>query len=61
MFFEMKALIVEDEELVGELLASVVSREFEFSYVKEARDGESAWKLFQKEKFDFCCSGFNAA
>jgi len=49
----MKALIVEDEELVRELLASVVSREFEFGYVKEARDGESAWKLFQKEKFDF--------
>jgi len=49
----MKALIVEDEELVRELLASVVSREFEFSYVKEASDGESAWKLFQKEKFDF--------
>ena len=35
----MKALIVEDEELVRELLASVVSREFEFNYVKEASDG----------------------
>ena len=49
----MIALIVEDEELVRELLASVVSKEFEFSYVKEASDGESAWKQFQKEKFDF--------
>jgi DNA-binding NarL/FixJ family response regulator len=49
----MKALIVEDEELVRELLASVVSREFEFNYVKEASDGESAWGLFQIEKFDF--------
>lgn len=49
----MKALIVEDEELVRELLASVVSREFEFDYVKEAGDGEAAWALFQEESFDF--------
>ena len=49
----MKALVVEDEELVRELLVSIVSREFEFSYVKEASDGESAWKLFQEEKFNF--------
>ncbi|MFT5623274.1 MAG: DNA-binding NarL/FixJ family response regulator [Bacteroidia bacterium] len=49
----MKALVVEDEELVRELLASIVSREFEFSYVKEASDGESAWELFQEEKFNF--------
>lgn len=49
----MKALIVEDEELVRELLASVVSREFEFDTVKEAGDGEEAWALFQEEAFDF--------
>ena len=49
----MKALIVEDEELVRELLASVVSREFEFDEVREAGDGEAAWELFQGETFDF--------
>lgn len=49
----MKALIVEDEELVRELLASVVSREFEFDTVKEAGNGEDAWALCQQETFDF--------
>ena len=49
----MKALIVEDEELVRELLASVVTREFEFDAVKEAGDGEAAWALFEQEAFDF--------
>ncbi len=49
----MKALIVEDEELVRELLASVVEREFEFEVVAEAGDGESAWELFQEDEFDF--------
>ncbi|CAA6678432.1 MULTISPECIES: response regulator transcription factor [unclassified Lentimonas] len=49
----MKALIVEDEALVRELLASIVNREFEFDDVKEAGDGEAAWALFQKESFDF--------
>ncbi len=49
----MKALIVEDEELVRELLASVVGREFEFDQVEEASDGEAAWDLFQAEAFDF--------
>ena len=49
----MKALIVEDEELVRELLASVVRREFEFDDVMEAGDGEAAWALFQQEPFDF--------
>ena len=49
----MKALIVEDEELVRELLASVVKREFEFDDVKEAGDGEAGWALFQQEPFDF--------
>ena len=49
----MRALIVEDEELVRELLASVVSREFEFDHVKEAGDGEQAWALFQEGTFDF--------
>jgi len=49
----MKALIVEDEELVRELLASVVTREFGFDAVKEAGDGELGWALFQQEAFDF--------
>jgi DNA-binding NarL/FixJ family response regulator len=49
----MKALIVEDEELVRELLASVVRREFGFDHVVEAGDGEAAWELFQQETFDF--------
>lgn len=49
----MKALIVEDEELVRELLASVVVREFEFESVEEAGDGESAWELFQEDEFHF--------
>ncbi|HAV13551.1 MAG TPA: hypothetical protein DCX06_08705 [Opitutae bacterium] len=49
----MKALIVEDEELVRELLASILVREFDFKEVVEAGDGEAAWKLFQRESFDF--------
>lgn len=49
----MKALIVEDEELVRELLASVLGREFEFSTVDESGDGLDAWELFQKTEYDF--------
>ncbi len=49
----MKALIVEDEELVRELLASVLVREFDFHEVREAGDGEAGWALFQQEEFDF--------
>lgn len=49
----MKALIVEDEGLVRELLASVVTREFEFDHVAAAADGEAAWELFQQDTFDF--------
>ncbi|MFQ3225522.1 MAG: DNA-binding NarL/FixJ family response regulator [Lentimonas sp.] len=49
----MKALIVEDEELVRELLASIVKGEFEFDDVKGAGDGEAAWSIFQQEAFDF--------
>lgn len=49
----MKALIVEDEELVRELIASVVEREFEFEEVIEAGDGDSAWALFQEQDYGF--------
>ncbi len=49
----MRALIVEDEELVRELLASVLIREFDFLEVSEAGDGESGWALFQEQEFDF--------
>jgi DNA-binding NarL/FixJ family response regulator len=49
----MRALIVDDEEIVRELLASVVEREFEFKHVEEAADGEAAWELFQEEAYDF--------
>jgi two-component system invasion response regulator UvrY len=49
----MNALIVEDEEIVRELLASVVEREFDFEGVVEASDGESAWALFNEQAFDF--------
>jgi len=49
----MKALVVEDEEIVRELLESVALREFEFDVVKGEADGESAWKIFAAEPFDF--------
>ena len=49
----MKALVVEDEELVRELLASVVAREFDFEEVIEAGDGEEAWELYQEHTVDF--------
>ncbi|MGJ8638204.1 MAG: response regulator [Opitutaceae bacterium] len=49
----MKALIVEDEELVRELLASILVREFNFTEVIEAGAGDSAWEFFQKDTFDF--------
>ncbi|MEO0509865.1 MAG: response regulator transcription factor [Verrucomicrobiota bacterium] len=49
----MKALIVEDEEIVREILESVALREFEFDAVKGAGDGEQAWKTFAGEPFDF--------
>jgi DNA-binding NarL/FixJ family response regulator len=49
----MKALIVEDEEIVRELLESIALREFEFEVVKGEGDGESAWATFAAEPFDF--------
>lgn len=49
----MQALIVEDEELVRELLASILLKEFEFSAVDEAADGEAAWKQFQEGEYEF--------
>lgn len=48
-----RALIVEDEELVRELLASVLVREFEFDEVDECGDGEAGWEAFRAEKYDF--------
>ncbi|WP_269522441.1 response regulator [Coraliomargarita parva] len=48
-----RALIVEDEELVRELLASVLLREFEFELVDEAGDGEAGWDLFREKGHDF--------
>lgn len=50
---KMKALVVEDEELVRELLASVVAREFDFEEVLEAGDGAGAWELYQEHAVDF--------
>ena len=49
----MKALVVEDEEIVRELLESIAHREFEFEVVKGASDGEQAWEMFSEEPFDF--------
>ena len=49
----MKALVVEDEALLRELMASVVGSEFESEHVVEAGDGESAWEHFQATSFDF--------
>lgn len=49
----MKALIVEDEEIVRELLESVALREFSFDAVKGSGDGEEAWEIFASEPFDF--------
>jgi len=49
----MKALVVEDEEIVRELLESVALREFEFDVVKGEADGEAAWETFAAEPFDF--------
>jgi len=49
----MRALIVEDEDLVRELLASILIREFDFKEVIEAGDGESALEYFNQELFDF--------
>lgn len=48
-----RALIVEDEELVRELLASVLHREFEFDTVTEAGDGLVAQKAFEASDYDF--------
>lgn len=47
------ALIVEDEELVRELLASVLHREFEFATVTEAGDGLEGQRAFEKCDYDF--------
>ncbi|MFO8028140.1 MAG: response regulator transcription factor [Opitutales bacterium] len=49
----MKALIVEDEEIVRELLESVALREFDFDAVKGEANGESGWATFAAEPFDF--------
>jgi DNA-binding NarL/FixJ family response regulator len=49
----VKALIVEDEEIVRELLESIARREFEFEEVRGTSDGESAWEVFCSERFDF--------
>jgi len=49
----MRALIVEDEELVRELLASVLVREFDFTEIVEAGDGEEGWHAFQEKPFHF--------
>ena len=53
MLVFMRALIVEDEDLVRELLASILIREFDFKEVIEADDGESALEYFNQECFDF--------
>jgi DNA-binding NarL/FixJ family response regulator len=49
----VRALIVEDEEIVRELLESIAHREFEFEEVRGVSDGESAWEAFSSESFDF--------
>lgn len=49
----MNSLIVEDEELVRELLASILVKEFESERVDEAGDGEAGWEQFQREDYDF--------
>ena len=46
-------MVVEDEALLSELVASVLGAEFEFEQVEEVRDGETAWELFQATSFDF--------
>jgi DNA-binding NarL/FixJ family response regulator len=48
-----RALIVEDEELVRELLASVLHREFEFDTVSEAGDGLAGQQAFEAMDYDF--------
>ncbi|MGB0416997.1 MAG: response regulator [Coraliomargarita sp.] len=49
----MNSLIVEDEELVRELLASILIKEFESKRVDEAGDGEAGWEQFQETDYDF--------
>lgn len=49
----MRALIVEDEELMRELVASVLSREFEFDEIDEAANGEDGWEMFAGDHYDF--------
>lgn len=49
----MKALIVEDEEIVRELLESIALREFDFDVVRGEANGESGWQTFAAEPFDF--------
>lgn len=49
----MKALIVEDEELMRELVASVLSREFEFEQIDEAANGEDGLVHFEANDYDF--------
>jgi DNA-binding NarL/FixJ family response regulator len=48
-----RALIVEDEELVRELLASVLLREFEFDTVSEHGDGLAGREDFEALEYDF--------
>ncbi|MEM8867652.1 MAG: response regulator transcription factor [Verrucomicrobiota bacterium] len=47
------ALIVEDQELIRELLVSVLLREFEFDEVIEAPDGVKGWELYKQGPYDF--------
>jgi len=49
----MHSLIVEDEELVRELLASILIKEFESERVDEAEDGQSGWEKFQENDYEF--------
>lgn len=49
----MNSLIVEDEELVRELLASILIKEFDSMVVDEAGDGESGWERFQEGEHGF--------
>jgi DNA-binding NarL/FixJ family response regulator len=48
----MRALIVEDNTFIRELLVSILSEEIGFSEIIQAEDGVSGWEAFEQGSFD---------
>lgn len=48
----MRALIVEDNTFIRELLISILRDELDFSEIIQAEDGVSGWETFEQGPFD---------